>query len=93
MEGLLDGTLDMVVSNHSPCAPKLKADGDFGSAFGGVSSLQVGPAAVWTHAAQREFGLPDPSRWMAQQPAALARLTDRGRICDGAEGRPVCLRP
>lgn len=82
-EGLLDGTLDMVVSDHSPCAPKLKADGDFGSAFGGVSSLQIGPAAVWTHAAQRGFGLPELSRWMAQQPAALAGLTDRGRIATG----------
>ncbi|MGV0808455.1 allantoinase AllB [Mycolicibacterium setense] len=82
-DGLLDGTLDMVVSDHSPCAPKLKADGDFGIAFGGVSSLQVGPAAVWAHAAQRGFGLPDLSRWMAQKPAELACLIDRGRIATG----------
>ncbi|MDF3338835.1 allantoinase AllB [Mycolicibacterium septicum] len=82
-DGLLDGTLDMVVSDHSPCSPKLKADGDFGRAFGGVSSLQVGPSAVWAHAAQRGFGLPDLSRWMAQQPAALAGFADRGRIAPG----------
>lgn len=81
--GLLDGTLDMVVSDHSPCSPKLKADGDFGRAFGGVSSLQVGPSAVWAHAAQRGFGLPDLSRWMAQQPAALAGFADRGSIAPG----------
>ncbi|QRY49084.1 allantoinase AllB [Mycolicibacterium septicum] len=82
-DGLLDGTLDMVVSDHSPCSPKLKADGDFGRAFGGVSSLQVGPRAVWAHAAQRGFGLPDLSRWMAQQPAALAGFADRGSIAPG----------
>ncbi|MFV8165475.1 allantoinase AllB [Mycobacterium sp. 134] len=82
-DGLLDGTLDMVVSDHSPCSPKLKADGDFGRAFGGVSSLQVGPSAVWAHAAQRGFGLPDLSRWMAQQPAALAGFADRGSIAPG----------
>jgi allantoinase len=82
-DGLLDGTLDMVVSDHSPCSPKLKADGDFGQAFGGVSSLQVGPGAVWAHAAQRGFGLPDLSRWMAQQPAALAGFADRGSIAPG----------
>lgn len=82
-DGLLDGTLDMVVSDHSPCSPKLKADGDFGQAFGGVSSLQVGPSAVWAHAAQRGFGLPDLSRWMAQQPAALAGFADRGSIAPG----------
>lgn len=82
-DGLLDGTLDMVVSDHSPCSPKLKADGDFGQAFGGVSSLQVGPGAVWAHAAQHGFGLPDLSRWMAQRPAALAGYADRGRIAPG----------
>lgn len=82
-DGLMDGTLDMVVSDHSPCSPKLKADGDFGRAFGGVSSLQVGPSAVWAHAAQRGFGLPDLSRWMAQQPAALAGFADRGSIAPG----------
>ncbi|NKZ11455.1 allantoinase AllB [Mycolicibacterium septicum DSM 44393] len=82
-DGLLDGTLDMVVSDHSPCSPKLKADGDFGRAFGGVSSLQVGPSAVWAHAAQRGFGLPDLSRWMSQQPAALAGFADRGSIAPG----------
>ncbi len=62
----------MVVSDHSPCAPRLKGDGDFGRAFGGVSSLQLGPRAVWTHAAQRGFGLADLSRWMSERPAALA---------------------
>ena len=29
-QGLADGTLDMIVSDHSPCAPSMKADGDFG---------------------------------------------------------------
>ncbi|BBX93576.1 allantoinase AllB [Mycolicibacterium boenickei] len=82
-DGLLDGTLDMVVSDHSPCSPNLKADGDFGQAFGGVSSLQVGPSAVWAHAAHRGFGLPELSRWMAQRPAALAGLADRGSIAPG----------
>ncbi|MFC7672269.1 allantoinase AllB [Mycolicibacterium sp. GCM10028919] len=80
---LFDGTLDMVVSDHSPCAPELKGDGDFGRAFGGISSLELGPSAVWTHAAERGFGLSELSRWMAERPAALAGLTDRGRIAVG----------
>ncbi|PRC55750.1 allantoinase, partial [Mycobacterium sp. ITM-2017-0098] len=33
--GLAGGTIDMVVSDHSPCAPELKGDGDFGGVFGG----------------------------------------------------------
>lgn len=82
-DGLLDGTLDMVVSDHSPCAPEYKGSGDFGRAFGGVSSLQLGPRAVWTHAEQRGFGVADLSRWMSERPAALAGLVDRGRIAVG----------
>jgi allantoinase len=79
-DGLRSGTLDMVVSDHSPCAPELKAGGDFSAAFGGISSLQLGPTAVWTQARRLGFGLPDLSRWMAERPAALAGFTDRGRI-------------
>jgi allantoinase len=81
--GLADGTLDMIVSDHSPCAPTMKADGDFGRVFGGISSLEVGPRAVWTHAGRRGFGLPALCRWMSERPAALAGLDDRGRIAVG----------
>lgn len=82
-EGLIDGTLDMVVSDHSPCGQELMGDGDFGRVFGGVSSLQLGPRAVWTHAERRGFGLAELADWMSAQPAALAGLTDRGRIAVG----------
>jgi allantoinase len=81
--GLTDGTLDMIVSDHSPCAPAMKAGGDFGRVFGGISSVEIGPRAVWTHAAYHGFGLPDLCRWMAEGPAALAGLRDRGRIAVG----------
>lgn len=80
---LHDGTLDLVVSDHSPCAPRLKGAGDFGRAFGGISSLQLSPRAVWTQAAARGFGLADLSRWMSERPAALAGYADRGRIAVG----------
>lgn len=38
------GLIDMVVSDHSPCTPELKKldSGDFGQAWGGISSLQFG---------------------------------------------------
>jgi len=82
-EALRDGTLDMIVSDHSPCAPEFKGDGDFGRAFGGVSSLQLGPRVVWTQAVRRDFGLAELSRWMSERPATLAGLTDRGAIAVG----------
>ena len=42
--GIADRTLDMIVSDHSPCTPAMKEPetGDFGAAWGGISSLQLG---------------------------------------------------
>jgi allantoinase len=82
-QGLTDGTIDMIVSDHSPCTPQMKADGDFGRAFGGISCLELGPRAAWTQASRHGFRLEKLSRWMAEQPAALAGLGDRGRIATG----------
>jgi allantoinase len=84
--GLADGTLDLIVSDHSPCPVELKHrdSGDFGRAWGGISSLQLGLSLIWTHARNRGFGLPDIARWMADQPARLAGLATKGRITVGA---------
>ena len=42
--------IDIVVSDHSPCTADLKRldTGDFGVAWGGIASLQLGLPAVWT---------------------------------------------
>ena len=45
--GLADGTLDGVVTDHSPASADMKA-GTLATAWGGVSSLQVGFRAVLT---------------------------------------------
>jgi allantoinase len=81
-EGLAAGTIDMVVSDHSPSTIDLKRldTGDFGVAWGGISSLQIGLSAVWTEARRRGFGLADVARWMSQAPARRAGLSRKGRI-------------
>ena len=83
--GLADGTIDCLVSDHSPCTPELKRldIGDFGLAWGGISSLEVGLPVVWTEARRRGFALTDVVRWMAQGPAGLVGLRRKGRIAPG----------
>ncbi|WP_199430328.1 allantoinase AllB [Qaidamihabitans albus] len=84
-QGLADGVIDCVVSDHSPCTPELKHldTGDFGTAWGGIAGLQVGLPAVWTQARQRGFALTDVVRWMAERPAAQAGLHRKGGIAVG----------
>ena len=84
-QGLADGTIDCIVSDHSPCTPELKRLdlGDFAQAWGGISSLQLGLSDVWTEARRRGFSLPDVVRWMAERPAQLVGLQRKGRIEPG----------
>lgn len=86
-DGLAERILDVVVSDHSPSTPELKAldSGDFGRAWGGISSLQLGLAVVWTEARERGISLADVARWMAEGPADLVGLSRKGRIAVGAD--------
>jgi allantoinase len=79
---LADGTIDCVVSDHSPCTRELKRldVGDFGLAWGGISSLELGLPVVWTEARRRGFSLTEVVRWMAEGPARLLGLQRKGRI-------------
>ena len=54
-EALLDGTIDYVVSDHSPCTAQLKKleAGDFGTAWGGIASVQFGLPVLWSEGRNR----------------------------------------
>ncbi|HWL96972.1 MAG TPA: allantoinase AllB [Nocardioidaceae bacterium] len=93
--GLADGVVDIVVSDHSPCPPELKhpGTGDFGAAWGGIASLQLGLAVVWTEARTRGRTLVDVVRWMASGPADVAGLPHKGRIAVGADADLVVFAP
>ncbi|MGW6236957.1 allantoinase AllB [Streptomyces sp. NPDC055094] len=91
-QGLADGTIDCVVSDHSPCTTELKTP-DFATAWGGISSLQLGLPAIWTEARRRGRPLEDVVRWMSTAPAALAGLTRKGAIETGRDADFAVLAP
>ncbi|MCF3182205.1 allantoinase AllB [Streptomyces polychromogenes] len=91
-DALADGTIDCIVSDHSPSTADLKT-GDFATAWGGISSLQLGLPAIWTEARKRGRTLEDVVRWMSAAPAALAGLAQKGAIEAGRDADFAVLAP
>ncbi|CAG8768355.1 13364_t:CDS:1, partial [Acaulospora colombiana] len=95
-QALADGTIDFVVSDHSPCVASLKMvdDGNFMKAWGGVSGLGLGLSALWTGAKQRGHSISKVIEWTSHNTAVHARLADRkGRIEKGLDADLIIWDP
>ena len=95
-QGLREGIIDLVATDHSPCPPAMKRRGEgyFSTAWGGISSLSVALSVMWTDANRRGFSLTDIVRWMAEGPARLADCESRkGRIAAGCDADLVVFDP
>jgi allantoinase len=95
-QGLADGVIDMIVSDHSPCPGemKLREAGDFMNAWGGIASLQLRLPVVWTEARRRGFTLEELVRWLCWNPAKQVGLDSRkGAIAAGFDADLVVWDP
>ncbi|KAI0366095.1 allantoinase [Pilatotrama ljubarskyi] len=95
-EALLDGTIDCVVSDHSPCVASLKKidEGDIMSAWGGISTLGLGLSLLWTEARKRGVGIERLVDWLCAQTAKHAGLADRkGQLKIGHDADLVVWDP
>jgi allantoinase len=95
-EALARGRLDAVVSDHSPAPPamKLRKDGDFLRAWGGIASLQLRLPAIWTGARARGYPPEWLAAWLCTGPARVAGLAGRkGAIAAGQDADLVLWHP
>jgi allantoinase len=91
-EGLREGVIDMIVTDHSPCPPTMKRreEGRFDLAWGGIASLSVALPVIWNECRARGFSLDDLVRWMSSAPAALAGIGDQaGALAAGRDANFV----
>ncbi|KAI0308317.1 allantoinase [Multifurca ochricompacta] len=73
---LLDGTIDYVVSDHSP--------GDIMGAWGGISTLGFGLSLLWTEGRKRNIPIGTILQWTSTKTADHAGLGDRkGKFAAG----------
>ena len=95
--GLQERTIDLIVSDHSPCTPQLKhlESGNFEKAWGGIASIQFSLPVVWTELSQRPgLSLKDIPIFMSQNPASLAGIGNKkGRIAPGWDADLVIWNP
>jgi allantoinase len=94
-QALRDGTIDMVVSDHSPCPPemKMREEGDFMKAWGGISSLQLRLPVMWTESSARGFDLNQLAEWLCAAPARQVGLRQKGSISVGCDADIVIWNP
>jgi allantoinase len=93
-QALVEGEIDLIATDHSPCPPALKGDDDFIAAWGGIASLELSLPVVWTGASSRGIPLFRVAEWLSSAPAALAGLHSRkGVIATGRDADFVIWDP
>jgi allantoinase len=67
-EAIKDGTIDFIVTDHSPSTPNLKEieSGNLKRAWGGISSIQFSLPIIWTAGQKRGFNISQISSLMSE---------------------------
>lgn len=95
-KGLDDGTIETIVSDHSPCpaSMKLLERGDFVESWGGIASLQLRLPVIWTEASKRGFSIVKLTEWLSTGPARQVRWEGKkGLIEKGHDADLVVWNP
>ncbi len=82
-EGLRDGTIDVIASDHAPHS-SLEKDVEYDTAAFGIIGLETSLALTLRLVSQQVMSLSQAVKKMTANPAAILSL-DKGRLCEGAD--------
>ena len=98
---LLDGTLDLIATDHSPCPPGMKRltamepgeeAGRFDEAWGGIPSLSTALSVLWTDCVARGISLAKLVEWTSTAPAKMVGVSAHvGAIAPGMHANVVAF--
>lgn len=100
-KGVLEGDINLIVSDHSPSSPDVKLlletsedRGNFLKAWGGIASVQLGLSLLWTNGQPRGIDIPAVIRLMSTAPAKLCGYEKKkGKIAVGHDADFVVWCP
>jgi len=91
---LINGDIDFVTSDHSPCTPDLKDYDNIFDAWGGISGLQNNVDILFDEGVQkREMSLTRFAEVIASRPADIFELDEKGHISVGYDADFVLIQP
>lgn len=82
-QAVLDGRLQTVGSDHSPCSPDLKTSFNPFEIWGGIAGVQSSLPALLTQGIPRGLSLKRVAELTARTPARRFRLAGKGEIAPG----------
>lgn len=95
-EGVKDGTIDFIVSDHSPCTANLKLmeKQDIEHAWGGISGLQFSFQVILNKAIEKGLSLNDVVKLMSGNTSKFLGIGHKkGKIAKGFDADLVVLDP
>lgn len=81
-EGIEDGTIDMIATDHAPHTKEEKS-GDIWSAMAGVAGVEVSARLMLTKVSEGRLSLEKLTELMSEAPARVWGLAGRGKIKEG----------
>jgi len=93
LEGLADGTIDIIASDHAPHEPRLKAAGFAAAPFGAIGLETLTPLCVTELALTRRVTKRCLAALLSGNPARLLGLRRKGSLRAGADADVTVLDP